>query len=130
MEVLSTYFRYDEAGKGQKQMDELFSDNVMIMLNGAQKLVHKDIKHSQWGKREDGNVETNRAVCGKLTNGHYIQVVGINIVCCARRKWKNHLLRKRSTTSSIISALLKSRLLEPAFAYESVPMCIPVCAFT
>ncbi len=78
MEVLSTYFRYDEAGKGQKQMDELlelFSDNVMIMLNGAQKLVHEDIKHmwGQWGKREDGNVETNGAVCGKLTNGHYIQ---------------------------------------------------------
>lgn len=41
MEVLDTYFRrYDEAGKGKEQLDELlalFSDDVMIVLNGAQK---------------------------------------------------------------------------------------------
>lgn len=41
MEVLDMYFRrYDEAGKGQEQMDDLlalFSDDVMIVLNGAEK---------------------------------------------------------------------------------------------
>lgn len=71
MEVLDTYFRrYDEAGKGQEQMDELlalFSDDVMIVLNGAEKPgiqaftqflntffhVHEDIKHMWDGWKKE-----------------------------------------------------------------------------
>lgn len=93
MEVLDTYFRrYDEAGKGQEQMDELlalFSDDVMIVLNGAKKPgiqaftqflntffhVHDDIKHmwDGWNKREDGKYETNWAVCGSFRMAVSIQ---------------------------------------------------------
>lgn len=99
MEVLDTYFRrYDEAGKGQEQMNELlalFSDDVMIVLNGAEKPgiqaftqflntffhVHEDIKHmwEGWVKREDGKYETNWAVCGKLTDGRVYTAEGIDI---------------------------------------------------
>ncbi|WP_144520098.1 nuclear transport factor 2 family protein [Bacillus pumilus] len=99
MEVLDTYFRrYDEAGKGQEQMDELlalFSDDVMIVLNGAEKPgiqaftqflntffhVHEDIKHmwDGWKEREDGKYETNWAVCGKLSDGRVYTAEGIDI---------------------------------------------------
>ncbi|WP_169055947.1 nuclear transport factor 2 family protein [Bacillus pumilus] len=99
MEVLDTYFRrYDEAGKGQEQMDELlalFSDDVMIVLNGAEKPgiqafkqflntffhVHVDIKHmwDGWKKREDGKYETNWTVCGKLSDGRVYTAEGIDI---------------------------------------------------
>ncbi|MGE6630475.1 nuclear transport factor 2 family protein [Bacillus sp. NPDC077027] len=99
MEVLDTYFRrYDEAGKGQQQMDELlslFSEDVMIVLNGRQKpglnefkqflntffQTHEDIKHmwDQWVKREDGKYETNWAVCGKLANGNVYTAEGVDI---------------------------------------------------
>lgn len=70
MEVLDSYFRrYDEAGKGQEQMAELlalFSDDVMIVLNGAEAWypsvysifkhifhVHEDIKHMWDGWKKE-----------------------------------------------------------------------------